>query len=175
MYAPWRHKYVTKEEKLSDKKKKLKNNCVFCDQLEQNDDAKYLILKRFRYCVVMMNYYPYNSGHVMVLPYEHKGILHDFTSTVRAALMEATTSSIDIIEETMECEGFNVGINQGIAGGGGIRDHLHIHILPRWQGDTNFLATLGDVTLVCSDFRQVYELLKKNWISHRFELCIIIR
>ncbi len=164
VYAPWRHDYVTKKEDPSGKsRKELKNECVFCEQFAQNDDEKYLILKRFEHCAAIMNYYPYNSGHMMVLPFEHVGNLYDLTAPVRAQLMEVTNTSIEIIEPVLKCEGVNVGINLGVAGGGGIRQHLHIHILPRWSGDTNFLATLGDTKLLCSDFQKNYELLKERF------------
>jgi ATP adenylyltransferase len=160
LYAPWRHNYVTKQ--LGEKSKtELKNNCVFCDQFAQEDDAKYLILKRFEHTAVMLNYYPYNAGHLMVLPLEHKATLNDLDKTARSELMEATNLSNNILQNVMNCEGMNIGINLGIAGGGGIPSHLHIHLLPRWRGDTNFLATLGETTLVCSDFYKIYKDLKE--------------
>lgn len=162
MYTPWRHKYVSKKDK-TEKEKKLKNDCVFCDQFAQQDDEKYLILKRLKYSVIIMNYYPYNAGHVMVIPLEHKAGLHDFDAGIRAELMEGVNLSIQVIQEVLQCEGFNIGINLGAAGGGGLMHHLHVHVLPRWQGDTNFLATLADTKLICSDFREVFDKLKKKF------------
>jgi len=163
LYAPWRQDYVTGMTGKSDKKNKTKNDCVFCSQLSANDDDKYFVIKRFKHCVVMMNYYPYNAGHVMILPLEHKGDLSDLSSTVRAEMMEALNKSIQVIGKTMNAEGFNVGINLGIAGGGGIPSHLHIHILPRWRGDTNFLETIGQTKLISSDFTKVFKDLKKGF------------
>lgn len=160
LYAPWRHSYVTKQVREKEKKT-LKNECVFCEQFTQENDEKYLILKRFEHTAVILNYYPYNAGHIMVLPLEHKAQLEDLDKAVRSELMEATTVSSKIVQDVMKCEGMNIGINIGKAGGGGIPSHLHIHILPRWTGDTNFLATLGKTTLVCSDFYTIYEDLKK--------------
>ncbi len=162
IYAPWRHEYVTGKEKKK-RKEDLVNQCVFCDEFAQGDDEKNLILKRFKHCVVIMNYYPYNAGHVMVIPYEHKGDLRDLTPEVRAEMMEAANVTMQVIEDETKCQGFNVGVNMGVAGGGGIQEHVHIHVLPRWVGDTNFLATLGDTTLICTDFKEVYASFKKRF------------
>jgi ATP adenylyltransferase len=159
IYTPWRHNYVSKHDK-KESDKKLKNDCVFCDQFAQHDDEKYLIIKRFAHTAVIMNYYPYNAGHLMVIPYEHKAYLSELDAVVRSEMMEGANLSMQIIQEVLQCEGFNVGINFGPAGGGGIQDHLHLHVLPRWMGDTNFLATLADTKLVCSSFQDVYKQLK---------------
>ncbi len=159
IYAPWRHKYVSKTTKSPDREK-AKKDCVFCQQFAENKDEKYLILKRYKNAAIVMNYYPYNSGHLMILPLEHKGELLELTPTVRAEMMELINISIEALKKTMKPDGFNVGINLGSAGGGGIPSHLHIHVLPRWEGDTNFLATTGDTKIVCSDFRDVYKMLK---------------
>ena len=161
LYAPWRHDYVTEsthKEKTSDAQE-----CVFCKQLSAQDDDKYYVLKRFKHCFVMMNFYPYNVGHLMILPYEHKGMLSDLTPVVRADMMEALNASQLVIGDIMNCEGFNIGINLGIAGGGGIPSHVHIHILPRWRGDTNFLETIGQIKLISADFVKTFQDLKAGF------------
>jgi len=157
IFAPWRNDYVTNNEK---KPKNLKNNCIFCEQFDKNDDAKHLILRRFTSCAVMLNYYPYNAGHLMVLPLEHKPELEDVGKHTRSEMMEAVTATKQILDKTMQPDGYNIGINLGVAGGGGIPSHLHIHVLPRWSGDTNFMATLADTTLICTDFHKIYTQLK---------------
>jgi ATP adenylyltransferase len=162
LYAPWRHPYVSNKKKHSNNEN-LKNNCVFCDKFEQDNDKENLILKRFDCSIVIMNSYPYNAGHLMVLPTEHKDDLSDVSSPVKAELMDVVTLSKEILQDVLTCEGFNIGINLGSAGGGGIPSHLHIHILPRWSGDTNFLATLGDIKLICSDLNEIYSNLKKKF------------
>lgn len=161
IYAPWRHDYVTKKDKSSLHKNPLKNNCVFCHKLDDGDDKKNLILKRYKYCAVIMNYYPYSAGHVMVIPLVHKAGLEDLDHTTRAEIMEAVTESIVVLRETLDCQGHNVGLNLGVAGGGGIPSHLHTHVIPRWSGDTNFLATTAQTTLICSDFQETYKTLHK--------------
>ena len=162
LYAPWRHDYVTKKEPRPNN---LKNNCVFCQSFAEDNDAKNLILKRLPNSVIMMNYYPYNAGHIMILPLEHKPSLEEIPAHVRCEMMEATTASAILLQNALHCQGMNIGINLGIAGGGGIPSHLHIHLLPRWQGDTNFLATLGETTLICSDFQVLYDLLKDQFAA----------
>jgi ATP adenylyltransferase len=161
LYVPWRHNYVTKKDKSMLHKHPLKNNCVFCHKFDDNNDEAHLILKRYNHCTVVMNYYPYSAGHVMVIPIEHKPGLEDFDHATRSEMMEAVTRSIVVLRETLHCEGHNVGINLGVAGGGGIPSHLHIHIIPRWAGDTNFLATTAQTTLICTDFQETYKTLHK--------------
>lgn len=160
LYAPWRHSYVTKQDKSDLFDIPLKNNCVFCHKFDSDDDEKFLVIKRFNYCAVVMNYYPYTSGHLMILPFEHKPSLQALNKKVRTEIMEATNQGIIITEKIMQCQGHNIGINLGIAGGGGIPSHLHVHIVPRWQGDTNFLATTGEVSLISSDFGKIYPLFR---------------
>ena len=158
LYAPWRHDYVTKK---NPKAKNLKNDCVFCQKFADTNDKENLILKRFSHTVVAINSYPYNTGHLMVLPLEHLPSLESTPSLIRSELMEVITASSKLLQESMHCQGMNIGINMGIAGGGGIPAHLHVHLLPRWQGDTNFLTKIGQTNLVCSDFQVIYTQLKE--------------
>lgn len=160
LYAPWRHEYVTRAKDKSKPKDQLSaEDCVFCKKFISQDDEKNLILKRFERCAVVMNYYPYNAGHLMVLPLTHSPTLESLDKATRSDMMEATTHSLTVINSVVKSDGFNVGINLGLAGGGGIPSHLHIHVLPRWAGDTNFLATIGETNLICSDFLKLYASL----------------
>ena len=109
-----------------------------------------------------MNLYPYNAGHLMIIPFEHKPDFQDFSSDIRNEMMDAVNSGIKIIEKVMKPQGFNVGFNTGIAGGGGIPSHFHIHVLPRWSGDTNFLSTIGETKVICSDFNDLYKKFKSE-------------
>jgi len=162
LYAPWRHNYINKNREDKDKNK-MKNDCVFCHQLTLNQDAKYLILKRFNNCFVMMNMYPYNVGHLMILPNEHKGDIRNISKKTRAEIFEITSITTTVLENVLKAKGFNIGINMGIAGGGGIPSHLHIHVLPRWIGDTNFCETIGNVKILSSDIKKVYKLLRDEF------------
>jgi ATP adenylyltransferase len=166
LYAPWRHDYVNKfhtPDKLNHNNTKDKKVCVFCENFKDNHDEKHFIIKRFNSTVLMMNFYPYNVGHVMILPLEHKGELADLSLQTRTELMEILTLSMPILKEALNAQGFNVGINLGIAGGGGIPHHLHIHVLPRWLGDTNFLESIGQIKLLSSDFQKIYLKLKEKF------------
>ncbi|MFH1643625.1 MAG: HIT domain-containing protein [bacterium] len=163
IYAPWRHKYVSGTVHIeNEKKKKNKKDCVFCSQFAENNDEKYFIIKRFDNCALVMNLYPYNAGHLMVIPFEHKPDFQDFSSKVRNEMMDVVNSGIKIVQNVLKPQGFNVGFNTGIAGGGGIPSHFHIHIIPRWSGDTNFLATIGETKVICSDFNDLYKQFKSE-------------
>lgn len=162
IYAPWRNDYVSKASKKIDKEKVTSKDCIFCKYLKENKDKENLIIKRFKKSFIIMNRYPYNAGHLMVLPITHKKDLFDLNKQERAELIETVNTAIEIIKKVFNPDGFNVGINMGSAGGGGIPSHLHIHVLPRWNGDTNFLASIGNTKVICSDFKKVYERLIKE-------------
>jgi ATP adenylyltransferase len=161
LYAPWRHDYVNNN--AGKPPGPLKNNCIFCHQFDQNNDEKYFIIKRFVNTAVMLNFFPYNAGHIMILPFAHKAELSDLSREVRAELMEVITVSMPIIEKALNAQGFNVGINLGPAGGGGVPQHLHVHVLPRWKGDTNFLETFAETRLISSDMNKVYSMLHEGF------------
>jgi ATP adenylyltransferase len=163
LYAPWRQKYVTNMTSKGGNKKLTKDECVFCKQLRESDDDKYFVIKRFKHTVLIMNRYPYNAGHLLILPLKHHADLDELTAKDRAEMMEVLTTAIPILGAVLGAEGFNIGINLGVAGGGGIPSHLHIHLLPRWRGDTNFLETLGQTKVISSDIVQVFEDLKTRF------------
>lgn len=152
IYAPWRSQYITK----------LNNGtCVFCEQFQSSDDEKYLILKRYEHCIVMLNLHPYNAGHIMVLPLQHAAQLSELSPMIRSEIMEVVSESIEKIKTALACDGVNMGMNIGKAAGGSIPQHLHIHILPRWFGDTNFLATLADTKPISFNIHEIYKKLKE--------------
>jgi ATP adenylyltransferase len=122
--------------------------CIFCDQLAAGDDHAAHILYRGGKAFVMLNAFPYNTGHLMVAPLRHVAELHDLDSTELACLMELTSMSVDIVKEAMTPEGFNVGMNLGAVAGAGVPGHLHIHVVPRWGGDTNFMAVVSETKVL---------------------------
>ena len=160
IYAPWRHDYVSKTTRSGDKEK-MKNECVFCHAFEQKKDLENLIVKRYNHCATILNRYPYNSGHLMVLPFAHKPELDSLDKETRSEIIEAINLAMEALKKTLKPQGFNVGLNLGSAGGGGLPSHMHFHIIPRWNGDTNFLATAGDTKVICSPFKLIYDDLKK--------------
>ncbi|MFC1854762.1 HIT domain-containing protein [Candidatus Dependentiae bacterium] len=154
LYAPWRKSYVTRP-----KGEDAKSECVFCSKISESNDKANLILARLNNCVIMMNLYPYNAGHLLIVPHDHKANLSDFTQEVRSELMEATSISLEVLKLSLKAHGVNVGINFGSVSGGGLSEHLHIHAVPRWKGDTNFLAVTGETKVVSVEMNEVYEML----------------
>ena len=122
--------------------------CIFCDHLAGGDDEAAHILYRGAGVFVVLNAYPYNTGHLMVAPTRHAADVKDLTEDERRELFEVTCSAIEIVREAMGAEGFNTGMNLGSAGGAGIPGHLHMHVVPRWGGDTNFMSTVGNTKVL---------------------------
>lgn len=136
LWSPWRSEYIGQAG--SDD-----GGCIFCDNLAAGDDREAGVLFRGERVFVMLNAFPYNSGHVMVAPHRHAGELTELESSERADLMDATSRSVDVIREAMKPDGFNVGINLGKVAGAGVPGHVHVHVVPRWGGDTNFMPVVG--------------------------------
>ncbi len=162
MYAPWRSKYTT--ETAHTKKERIsKNECVFCEQFQQKNDKKFFILKRLKHNAVLLNRFPYNAGHLLIIPFAHKATLNELSKAARTELMELVSDSSKIVRETLKADGVNIGLNVGKASGSSIPSHLHFHILPRWYGDTNFLPTLADTKQISVDLKDVYQTLKPKF------------
>ena len=123
-------------------------DCVFCSHLEASDDEGAHILFQGESVFVLLNAFPYNTGHLMVAPTRHVGELHDLSSAELAAVMELTSRSVDIVREAMSPDGFNVGMNLGAVAGAGVPGHLHMHVVPRWGGDTNFMTVVGETKVL---------------------------
>jgi len=140
LWAPWRMQYIQGSEP--------EPGCLFCNKIRQSDDEANLIVYRGAHCFVMLNLYPYNSGHLMVVPYQHTGDFQDVRPEVGAALFSTAQHSMRVLGDVMHPEGFNLGINQGVISGAGVPDHIHVHIVPRWGGDTNFMPVLTDAKVM---------------------------
>lgn len=161
LYAPWRDKYIKqskKESNGSDQK------CVFCDIIDAKNihqsKTESFVLKETKYAFVILNVYPYNGGHVLILPRQHSAHLEDLSQEIRKELMELLSATIVIIKQVLKAEGINAGLNLGRAGGAGIPDHLHMHVVPRWFGDTSFITTIGQTKNVSVDLERIYQDLK---------------
>jgi ATP adenylyltransferase len=161
MWAPWRMAYVSAEHGLSDAERR----CVFCSLVAQEDDERTYILHRGRHAFVIMNLYPYNNGHLMMVPYAHVDTLREVEPEALAEMMELAQRAQAVLEERMRPQGFNLGVNQGRAAGAGIADHVHMHIVPRWVGDTNFMPVLGDVRIMPQHLDETYALLRPGFAS----------
>lgn len=155
LWSPWRMDYI----------KSNKNNsyCVFCDELKQPEDDNSLIIHKGKFSFVIMNRFPYNNGHVMVLPYLHCSSLESLDSQSRFEMMELTNHIIKVLKLIYHPEGFNVGMNIGVSAGAGIAEHIHMHVVPRWGGDTNFMSTLGKTRVLPEMLRDSCQQLKDAW------------
>lgn len=155
IWAPWRMSYIK-----NNNEKKV--NCIFCEKASQDNDASNHILKRGKTCFVLLNIYPYNNGHLMITPYRHVANLTDLSKEEQSELMTLTTMMTDIIKKTMNPQGFNVGLNLGSAAGAGIADHLHMHIVPRWNGDTNFMPAIGETRVLPQSLDETFNSLMEH-------------
>ena len=151
IWAPWRIEYIRQEPE---------SGCIFCNRLRRRNDREDYLLHRGRQVFVMMNRFPYNPGHLLIAPNRHTGDLAALSASVRAALMEKVSESVTILKRLMNPEGFNLGMNLGRSGGAGVLDHLHIHLVPRWPGDTNFMPLLAEVKVIPEHLDRMYQLLR---------------
>jgi len=141
LHAPWRIEYILAPKSRA-------GESLFIDIAQSSDDVVNLIIARDRTCYALLNRYPYTGGHVLVVPYKQTADLDGLTDDELADLWKLARRCINILKQEMKPDGFNVGINLGKVAGAGIADHLHIHIVPRWNGDTNFMAVIANTTVV---------------------------
>ncbi len=134
--------------------------CIFCDKPRARDDAANLIVHRGERCFVILNLYPYTNGHLMVTPYEHIGALQDLDAETTAEMMALAKQAMDLLGEVYAPHGYNVGFNQGRAAGAGVEHHIHMHVVPRWGGDTNFMPVLGDVRVMPQSLQDSFAALQ---------------
>lgn len=159
LYAPWRSPYVLGEE-MKKNTESDKQACVFCQYIGEDNDEENLIVHRFDYHVIMLNKYPYNLGHILIVPYVHEQSIESLSPNVRGELVEAIAHCSSLLKKTFQPEGINIGMNMGKSAGASIVDHLHVHILPRWQGDTNFLPLIANTRHISFDLQQTYKTLR---------------
>jgi ATP adenylyltransferase len=150
LWAPWRMDYI-----LS----KKVPGCIFCDKPRQQRDAENYILWRGSTTFVILNRYPYNNAHLMVIPYAHMASLTDLNTVQRAELMEVTARCEDVLQRALRPDGLNLGMNLGVAAGAGVAEHLHLHLVPRWQGDTNYMTVVGEIRVMPQHLEHTYNLL----------------
>lgn len=153
MWAPWRVEFIERPPPAG---------CFFCDaaQAAPERDADHLVLARARHTLAMLNLYPYNNGHLMVAPYVHVGGLEDLAPEVAADLTALTQRAIRVLRAVHRPDGFNLGINLGKVAGAGVADHVHQHVVPRWNGDTNFMPVLAEIKVLPEHVRRSYERLR---------------
>jgi ATP adenylyltransferase len=152
LWAPWRMDYI-----LSDKSEE---GCIFCTKPARELDFEDLLLFRGEYCYVLMNLYPYNNGHLLVIPYMHTDQLESISLETMNEMNVLIQASMKILRIAMVPDGFNIGLNQGAVAGAGIAEHVHFHIVPRWTGDTNFMPITGHTKVLVQGLQETYNLLK---------------
>jgi len=151
IWAPWRIEYIRMEKP---------KGCILCDKPKENNDGPNYILYRGAKNFVMMNNYPYNPGHLMVAPYRHVAVLDELSSEELHEHFDIVRRSLKVLRRVFNPGGFNLGINMGKVAGAGIEDHVHTHIVPRWQGDTNFMPVISATRVIPEALAEIYEQLK---------------
>ena len=154
IWAPWRLEYV------KDAAKDNEDECIFCAKPAAGDDEANLIVHRGERCFVILNLFPYTNGHLMVAPYEHTGALQDLDAETVAEMMALAQTAMRGLEGVYSPHGYNVGFNQGRIAGAGFEGHIHMHVVPRWGGDTNFMPVLADTRVMPQTPQQSYEALR---------------
>ncbi|HZU15405.1 MAG TPA: HIT domain-containing protein [Candidatus Dormibacteraeota bacterium] len=152
LYAPWRMEYIEAP---------ARPGCLFCRlwAAPPDDDRRNLVVRREEGAMAVMNRFPYNNGHLMVAPRRHAGSLTGLDDDQTLAVMRLVRRSLEVLQALMSPEGFNVGLNLGRVAGAGIPDHVHVHVVPRWNGDTNFLPVLGEVKVINEHLERTWEKL----------------
>ena len=154
LFATWRMDYVTAPSH---------EGCIFCDFPAEKRDKENHILYRGTKCFVIMNIYPYNPGHIMIAPYRHTNLYESLESEENAEIGRLASEAVCTLKRAMSPEGFNIGMNLGKTAGAGIADHLHLHIVPRWNGDCNFMPVLTNTRVVPEALSATYNKLKECW------------
>lgn len=155
LWAPWRMAYIKAAHKP--------RGCIFCIKPRQRRDPRNYLLSRGRHAFAIMNLFPYNSGHLLIAPYAHVDSLDKLPDEAALELLRLTNRSLQILRAELKPEGFNVGINLGRVAGAGIREHVHLHIVPRWNGDTNFMPLFGETRVMPEHLDATYRKLRKRF------------
>lgn len=155
LWSPWRMTYIenhTKEE-----------GCIFCKAAAMPDGPENLIAYRGERAYVILNRYPYTSGHVMIVPYQHQSTLEALDAATRAEMIELTARSMTVLRNIYHPQAFNMGANIGEAAGAGVKEHIHIHVVPRWSGDTNFMSTLANTRVLPEALEDTYYRIRDEF------------
>lgn len=152
LWTPWRYAYVTNAEKAE--------NCIFCDKIKQ-DDREALIVHRGEHCYIVLNIFPYTSGHIMIVPYEHLDHLHKLPAPAAQEMMALLQKMEQVLRDLYKPDGLNLGMNIGKAGGAGVAGHVHMHLLPRWVADANFVSVIGETRVLPEALETTWERLRK--------------
>ncbi len=159
LWTPWRMPYLMGERPSGG----VGPGCIFCGKEHDDGPHSDYVLARGQTCYAIMNLYPYNNGHLMIIPYRHVSDLTDLAEEELAEIMAFTRTAVLVLKQAFHPQGFNIGINMGSAAGAGVAGHLHQHVVPRWSGDTNFLTVVGETRTIPEWIDTTYERLKPTW------------
>ena len=151
LWAPWRIDYILQQKQ---------DGCIFCDKPNEHDDEHNLIPYRGETCYIIMNYYPYNNGHIMVVPYRHTNDLTSLRTDENMEMMNLVSKSIEVLKKALNPHGFNIGMNLGSVAGAGVKDHLHFHVVPRWNGDMNYMPVIGHTKVISEALEETCKKIK---------------
>ncbi len=154
LWSPWRMEYI---------KSPKEEGCVFCKAQAMTDGPENLIVHRGPGAYLILNRYPYTSGHLMVLPFVHTDTIEKLDAQTRAEMLELVTKSMGVLRKLYNPEGFNLGVNVGAAAGAGIEEHVHFHVVPRWGGDTNFMSSVGETRVLPEALEETYRRVREAW------------
>ena len=157
LWSPWRGAYVDQSDKPE--------GCIFCNALKEEDGPHNLIITRSERGFVILNRFPYTSGHLMVVPKAHLPSLEDLDQPTTYELADLSQTALRVLRRVYSPDGFNLGVNIGRAAGAGVADHVHIHIVPRWTGDANFMTTLSETRVLPETLETTYEKVKTAWLA----------
>jgi ATP adenylyltransferase len=156
MFAPWRMKYLEKQKI---------DGCFICHALCSKQPEKDYVLLKTSHCGIILNRYPYTTGHLMIVSVKHTGTFADLSTADLTDMMNWVKKAEAVLKDTYNPDGFNIGVNLGEAAGAGLKDHLHIHIMPRWTGDTNFMTTCGEIRVIPENLSETYKRLKPAFLE----------
>ena len=156
LWAPWRMEYILANSKEH-------NDCFLCEKAAASKDEENYVLYRGKHNYVLLNAYPYNTGHLMVAPYRHGCNMDDLTEEEMGDHLKIVSKCLTVLKKAFEAQGFNVGMNIGKVAGAGLTDHLHTHIVPRWEGDTNYMPVIADIKVVPEGLKATYDKLKSHF------------
>lgn len=161
LWAPWRMAYVGAEP--------LSDGCVFCVKSQEQDDERNYVLWRDAHCFALLNIYPYNNGHLMIAPYAHLPTILELDPPTLTEMMTLAQRCVQAMQTALGAQGFNLGVNQGSVAGAGITDHVHLHVVPRWNGDTNFMPVLADVKVMPDYLESTYQRIRTQMLTDQAE------
>ena len=152
LYAPWRDEYIT-NQKIE--------GCVFCHiSTHEVNDEELHVLHRDEHCFIVMNKYPYTPGHFMIIPHAHTDKLEELDPATWLHMSDLAQKGVKLLKDGLNAQGVNIGMNLGKAGGAGIAEHIHMHLVPRWERDTNFITSIGETRVYSTDFDKIYKKIK---------------